>query len=127
MVILFDGAVDAVPGSTANTIIARAWEMLSDIGSHKRNVLSTMVAHLNDGIHDLLARRPYLLLQADGTRTTFTDLTTTTHESQELPFGVDLHEGMAHYITSRVFEIDSSDEHNASLAVYHNNKYVEMT
>ena len=126
MVMIFADA-SASSGVESNSIIARAWEMLSDTGPHKRNVLTAMVAYLNDGIHDVLVRRPYLLLQAAGTRTTFTDLTVLTYDSQPLPFGEELYEGVAHYITSRVFEIDSSDEHNASLAVYHNNKYVEMT
>jgi hypothetical protein len=109
---------------TGSVIIDRAWQMLDDVGAHRRNPLAAMVAHLNDGLQDVIARRPYTLLQDDGTNATFIELTTSTYASQALPVGEAFREPLAHYVAARVFELDAADRHNAQLAQSHMQTYM---
>ncbi len=112
---------------TGNEVISRAWVLLGDTSPRKRNPAKEMVTYLNDGVRDLLARRPVLKLDESGARSTFTDLTTETYSTDALPMDETYREGLAHYVAGRVFELDEADEHNAQMSVMHFKKYMETT
>lgn len=111
---------------TGADVVDRAYQMVSDVGGTKRNSVADMVGFLNDGIRDLLARRPYFLVNSAGAIVTaFTDLTTDNYEASTLPFNDDwIREPLAHYIAHRVFELDAEDEFNAGQSALHLTKYM---
>ena len=101
--------------------------MAGDIG-FVRNPIADMVGYLNDGLRDLMDRRPYLLLDEAGSHTAnFQDITTSNFNSEALPVGEEYREGLAHYIASRIFEIDQNDEHNVLQARHHFKQYKTTT
>ena len=113
---------------TGEVVIKRAWGLVTDTAPNKRNPVKEMVAHLNDGVRDLLARRPFLRLDdAGGLVDGFADLTTDDYKTEALPVDEDYREGLAHYIAYRVFELDGADEHNTLMYRHHFKKYKEMT
>jgi len=89
--------------------------------------LSTLVALVNAAVQDVLARRPYLLLQEDGTLTTFTELTTGTYASQDLPVDEAYREGLAHYVAARVHELGPPNSADDGFARAHRQFYLAMT
>jgi hypothetical protein len=115
---------------TGDAVIARAWDMVGDIDTSiemKRYKLVDMVNYLNDGIHDLIARRPELLLSSVGVRSTFTDITTVTYATSLLPVSESYREPLAHYIASRIFEVDSDDASNKAMIENHRSQYLRNT
>ena len=112
---------------TADAIIDRSKLMLGYIGQASRDKIEDMVRMVNDGIQDLIARRSYILFQADGTFATYTEITSANYDSLELPFDEQYREAMAHYVASRILEQDSGDEHNMEQSVYHREMYVNLT
>jgi hypothetical protein len=113
---------------TGQNVIDRAHGMVGDVGITKRNAVSDMVTFLNDGVRDLLARRPYLRLNADGTQdAAFTEVTASTL-SNALPLDDEnLREPLAHYIAYRIFEIDAEDEFNLKQSQTHYAHYIRTT
>ena len=111
---------------TAEQIINRAYEMVGDVGNPKRNNVTDMTTFLNDAIRDLLARRPIHSLKSDGTRFTFEELESGSN-ADPLPLEDWLKEPLAHFVASRVFEIDAEDEFNMSQATQHLAKYLRAT
>lgn len=112
---------------TGQNVIDRAWEMFQDTETTKRNPVATMVPMLNDGLRDLLARRPRLRLDSDGSLATLAEVTTVTVDTDTLPVGDEYREALAHYLAHRVFLLDAEDEHNAGLAAWHLKQYTETT
>ena len=107
---------------------ARHYELAAFGMTNRRpDSLTTLIALVNAGVQDLLARRPSLLLLSDGTRTTFTELTSGTYASQALPVDESYREGLAHYVAARVFELGPQDEQSAALAVAHRQLYLGQT
>lgn len=113
---------------TGQNVIDRAYDMVGDVGSNKRNSASEMANFLNDGVRDLIARRPHLRLQDDGTHAVaFTDLHAA-NLSTSLPFADEwIREGLAHYIAARVFLIDAEDENNLRQSAQHMAQYQRTT
>lgn len=113
---------------TGNDVLIRAWAMVNDNGDSKRTPIAQMALLLNDGIRDVLSRRPYLNLLADGSLTgAFADLTASTVIGAVLPLEDSSREALAHYVAARVYEMDASDEHNARQAQYHRATYHSLT
>jgi hypothetical protein len=112
---------------TGQEVIDRAWSMVQDTESTKRNPVAVMVGFLNDGIEDVLSRRPALRLADDGSVATFSRLISATVASADLPVGYAYLEPLAHYLAHRVFELDADDEHNAGLSASHFRRYMEAT
>ena len=113
---------------TGETVITRAWSLISDTAPNKRNPAKEMVVFLNAGVRDLFTRRPHLKLDEDGAMiASFEDLTSANYKTEELPVDEDYREGLAHYIAYRVFELDGADEHNTQMYRHHFKKYKEMT
>ena len=111
---------------TGEQIIYRAWDMVGDIGSPKRNSITNMTLYLNDGIRDLISRRPHFALTADGQRSILDDLESGSI-SDELSLEPWLKEPLAHYIAFRVFEIDAEDEFNMNQSKQHYAQYLRTT
>lgn len=113
---------------TGSDVINRAYDMVGDVGASKRNAVADMVSYLNDGIRDLLARRPYLALNDDGTLdAAYTDLTTVNYAASSLPFDDEvLRSALAHYIAYRVFSLDAEDEANGGQAANHFAQYQRL-
>ena len=112
---------------TAETIIDSAKLMLGYVGQASRDPIADLVGMVNDGIRDLIDMRPHVLLQTDGTFTTFTDITVDNYTSEELPIDDQYRVPIAHYVASRIFANDGGDEHNAGLAEHHRSQYRELT
>jgi hypothetical protein len=94
---------------------------------HRPDSTSHLVALVNAAIQDLIARRPNILLLTDGTRTTFTELTTGTYASQTLPVDETYREGLAHYVAARVYELGPQDEKATVMAKLHRQLYLAQT
>ena len=91
--------------------------------SRRPDSLTSLIACVNAAVQDVLARRPDLLLQSDGTLDTFTELTTGTYDSQSLPVDERYREGLAHYVAARIYELGPEDEGNMSRAARHRQLY----
>jgi len=113
---------------TGQNVIDRAYDMVGDVGINKRNSASEMANFLNDGVRDLIARRPYLRLQDDGTQAAaYTDLHAG-NLSASLPFSEEwIREALAHYIAARIFLIDAEDENNLRQSQQHMAQYQRRT
>lgn len=108
-------------------VVDRAYDMVADSVQPRRNPASAMAGYLNDGARDLLARRPYLRLNDDGTqKAAYVDLTAN-NLTEEIPFDDWLREPLAHYIAYRVFEIDAEDEANTRQSQSHFAQYIRAT
>lgn len=115
---------------TGSEIINRAWDMVGDVDTSiamKRYKIADMVNYLNDGIRDLFSRRPELLLSSEGTRNTFTALTTSTYTTSVLTISDSYLEPLAHFIAARIFETDSDDANNKTMIENHRNQYIRNT
>jgi hypothetical protein len=114
---------------TGADVVNRAWAMVGDVGGVKRNSAADMVVFLNDGVRDLITRRPFFTLESDGTVATgYTDLTDGNYAASTLPFSDEwLREPLAHYIAFRIFEIDAEDENNLAMSRAHFAQYLRLT
>jgi hypothetical protein len=114
---------------TSQEVIDRAYSMVADTGGTKRNSTADMIGFLNDGIRDLLARRPELSLNADGTvDAAFTDILVADIADAITAISDDQYrEQLAHYIAYRIFEIDAEDENNARMSQTHYQLYIRNT
>ena len=114
---------------TSQEIIDRARSMVGDIGATKRNSDADMIVFLNDGIRDLLSRRPYLSLNTDATLdSTFTDIAVGDIADDITAItGDEYREPLAHYIAYRIFEIDAEDEANMNQSRSHQAQYIRNT
>jgi hypothetical protein len=114
---------------TGQDVTNRAYDMVGDVGVTKRNAIADVVGYLNDGVRDLLSRRPHIRLNADGTQdSAYTDLTIGNYNSTDLPFDDEyLREALAHYVAYRIFEIDAEDEANDNSANRHLAQYMRLT
>ncbi len=112
---------------TGKDVVDRAYTMIAD-GGGIRNTVGEMVIFLNDGVRDLIARRPYLALNDDGSLDAdYTDLTSGNYNTETLPFEEWIREPLAHYISYRVFELDAEDEANMGLSIRHQALYMQAT
>ena len=112
---------------TGKDVVDRAYTMVADTVQPRRNSAGDMASFLNDGVRDLLSRRPYLRLNDDGThKPEYVDLTAN-NLTEEIPFEDWLREPLAHYIAYRIFEIDAEDEANMSQAQIHAQLYNRNT
>ena len=84
--------------------------------TYKRYPLVVVINHLNDCIQELLYRRPYLLMQDNGSMATFTELSTSTYDSTALPFGEELRDGVARHLAARLLETNPQDENAVTMA-----------
>ena len=109
---------------TSVTIIARARLMLQDTAESPRHSAANLLTLVNDGVFDLTARRPGLLLNAAGASTAFVAVTAAT---DVLPFDEEYEEAMSHYLAYRILEQDAGDEHNTLLSADHKAKYIDLT
>jgi hypothetical protein len=102
---------------------------IADVSMRNRRPDNTaaLVAFVNAGIHELVARRPYVLLDDAGALGTFTEITTGNYTSLALPVDEAYREGLAHYVAARVHELGPPDEENAAMARVHRDLYMAMT
>lgn len=109
---------------TAQDVITLARDEIGDNIEDYRWSDSKMLSALTDACFNLAQDRPDLILKADGTRETVSELSTV---YDNLVFGNNEKQALMHFTAYRILSKDSSDDTNMQLAGFHLNNYNGLT